>query len=399
MQILSSESVFPGHPDKMADQISDAILDDVLREDPEARVAVETLVTTGLVVLSGEVTAHNDAAKLAVADAEGAARRVIRDIGYDDPQLGFDWRSCAVLRTIHAQSPDISRGVTEAEGREQGAGDQGMMFGYATDETPSMMPLPIRLAHRLSREMWLLRRGGSLPWLRPDGKCQVSVRYGRRGGRPSGRLVPLGVAAVVLSAQHTEGAADPASGDLSGKARDSLVAVVRRVLTDEGWWDDALLDSMHINPTGRFVVGGPHGDTGLTGRKIIVDTYGGFGRHGGGAFSGKDPSKVDRSAAYMARHIAKNVVASGLASECEVQLSYAIGVAEPVGLAVDTRGTGTATDDDIAGAVRRAFPLTPKGIIAHLGLKGFSPYRETAMFGHFGDQRFPWERVVPGLLP
>ena len=395
MQILSSESVFPGHPDKMADQISDAILDEVLREDPEARVAVETFVTTGLVVLGGEVTAHNDAAKLAVAAAEDIARRVVRDIGYDDPQAGFDWRSCAVVRTIHAQSPDISRGVTEGDGREQGAGDQGLMFGYATDETPSMMPLPIHLAHQLSREMWRVRRSGSLPWLRPDGKCQISVRY----GRDCGRLVPLDVAAVVLSAQHTEDAVDPASGVLSGEARDSLISVVRRVLTDEGWWNSALLsgDSMHINPTGRFVVGGPHGDTGLTGRKIIVDTYGGFGRHGGGAFSGKDPSKVDRSAAYMARHIAKSVVASGLARECEVQLSYAIGVAEPVGLAVDARGTGAVTDDDIAGIVRRAFPLTPRGIIAHLGLKTFPLYRETAMFGHFGDQRFPWERATSAL--
>jgi len=396
--ILSSESVFPGHPDKMADQISDAILDEVLREDPDARVAVETFVTTGLVVLGGEVTAHNDAAKLAVADAEGTARRVIRDIGYDDPQAGFDWRSCGVLRTIHTQSPDISQGVTEADGREQGAGDQGLMFGYATDETPSMMPLPIHLAHQLSRAMWRIRRSGSLPWLRPDGKCQISVRYGRLGGQPGGRLVPLGVAAVVLSTQHTEGAVDPASGNISKEARSSLAAVVRRVLTDEGWWDGALLNSMHINPTGRFVVGGPHGDTGLTGRKIIVDTYGGFGRHGGGAFSGKDPSKVDRSAAYMARHIAKNVVAAGLARECEVQLSYAIGVAEPVGLAVDTRGTGAVPDDYIAGIVRKAFPLTPKGIITHLGLKAFPLYRETAMFGHFGDQRFPWENVVPGLL-
>jgi S-adenosylmethionine synthetase len=396
--ILSSESVFPGHPDKMADQISDAILDDVLREDPEARVAVETFVTTGLVVLGGEVTAHNDAAKLALADAEGAARRVIRDIGYDDPRDGFDYRSCAVLRTIHTQSPDISQGVTEAEGREQGAGDQGLMFGYATDETPSMMPLPIHLAHQLSRAMWSLRRSGSLPWLRPDGKCQISVRYSRHGGQPGGRLVPLGVTAIVLSAQHTEAAVDHASGNFSGDARSILTAVVRRVLSGEGWWDNALLDSMHINPTGRFVVGGPHGDTGLTGRKIIVDTYGGFGRHGGGAFSGKDPSKVDRSAAYMARHIAKNVVASGLAGECEVQLSYAIGVAEPVGLAVDTRGTGAAPDDHIADIVRMAFPLTPKGIIAHLGLKTFPLYRETAMFGHFGDQRFPWENVVPGLL-
>lgn len=387
MHILSSESVFPGHPDKMADQISDAVLDAVLREDPVARVAAETFVTTGLVVLGGEITAHNDAARLALAEAEGTVRGVIRDIGYDNPAEGFDWRSCAVMRTVHSQSPDISQGVTEGEGprAEQGAGDQGLMFGYATNDTPSLMPLPLHLSQRLARRMWDLRTSGAIPWLRPDGKCQVSVSYERLADR----LVPTGVTAVVLSTQHTEDVVDSATGNLSDAARGALEAEVGIVLAEEG---QRLPSDIYINPTGRFVVGGPHGDTGLTGRKIIADTYGGIGRHGGGAFSGKDPTKVDRSAAYMARHIAKNIVGAGLAEECELQLSYAIGVAEPVGLAVDTRGTGTATEDDIASAIRRVFPLTPKGIIDHLDLRR-PIYRETSMFGHFGDGAFPWERT------
>lgn len=387
MQVFSSESVFPGHPDKVADQISDAILDSVLRHDPEARVAVETFVTTGLVVVGGEVTAHNDAARLAVAAAEDTVRDVIRDIGYDDSSEGFDWQGCAVLRTIHAQSPDISQGVTEGEGlhTEMGAGDQGLMFGYATDETQSLMPLPLHLSQSIAMEMWQARRIGEMEWLRPDGKCQVSVEYRRDA---AGRPRPAGVRAVVLSTQHTDAVVNPKTGNLSSDARAALESLVRRTLGAH--WHNGI--ETHINPTGRFVVGGPHGDTGLTGRKIIADTYGGMGRHGGGAFSGKDPTKVDRSAAYMARNIAKNVVAAGLAKECELQLSYAIGVADPVGLSVDTRGTGAAPDGDIADAIREVFPLTPAGIIAHLDLRR-PIYRATAMFGHFGvtDPSFPWE--------
>jgi len=390
MQVLSSESVFPGHPDKVADQISDAILDSVLSHDPQARVAIETFITTGLVVVGGEVTTHNDNAKLALAGAEDTVREVVRDIGYDDSSEGFDWQGCAVLRTIHSQSSDISQGVTEGEGlhAEQGAGDQGLMFGYATDDTPSLMPLPLHLSQSIAMAVWDARRTGEMGWLRPDGKCQVSVEYERDA---SGSLRPknMGVRTVVVSTQHTEAAVDPTTGNLNDHARDALESLARRALV--GHWHDGI--EVHINPTGRFVVGGPHGDTGLTGRKVIADTYGGLGRHGGGAFSGKDPSKVDRSAAYMARYIAKNIVAAGLARECEVQLSYAIGVADPVGLAVDTRGTGVVLEDNIAAAVRKVFPLTPAGIISHFGLRR-PIYRPTAMFGHFGehgDPQFPWE--------
>jgi len=392
--IFSSESVFPGHPDKMADQISDAILDSLLEEDPGARAAVEAFVTTGLVVVGGEVTAHNDAARLVLSEAEDTVRDVIREIGYDDPSGGFDWRSCAVMRTIHSQSPDISQGVTEGEGLhgEQGAGDQGLMFGYATDETPSMMPWPIHLSHAISRRMWDVRQNGSnFPWLRPDGKCQVSMVYD--GAKP------LSVQTVVLSTQHTDAATDTTTGNLDDSSRKELEHLVMQTMLDEGAPNDiaalrrlglSTSTTVHVNPTGRFVVGGPHGDTGLTGRKIIVDTYGGMGRHGGGAFSGKDPSKVDRSAAYMARHIAKNIVSAGLARRCEIQLAYAIGVADPVGIAIDTFGTGQESNDRIAKAVRGVFPLTPKGLIDHLGLKR-PMYRRTAMFGHFGDSSFPWE--------
>jgi len=392
--IFSSESVFPGHPDKVADQISDAILDSLLAADQNARVAVETFLTTGLAIVGGEVTVHNDGARLVLGDVERTVRNVIREIGYDDPKGGFDWRSCAVMRTIHSQSPDISQGVTEGEGLhdEQGAGDQGLMFGYATDETPSLMPWPIHLSHALSRRMWDIRQNGSkFPWLRPDGKCQVSMVYDGAS--------PLAVRTVVLSTQHTDEVTCTATGNLDDGCRKELEQIVLQTLLDEGAPNDiAALNrlghptavTVHVNPTGRFVVGGPHGDTGLTGRKIIVDTYGGMGRHGGGAFSGKDPSKVDRSAAYMARHIAKNVVSAGLAGRCEIQIAYAIGVAEPVGLTVDTFGTGQETDDRIGKVVRDVFPLTPKGIIDHLGLKQ-PMYRRTAMFGHFGDSTFPWE--------
>ncbi len=386
MQVFSSETVFPGHPDKVADQISDAILDSVLLHDPVARVAVETFVTTGLVVVGGEVTAHNAAAKLALAGAEDTVRDVIRDIGYNDSSEGFDWQGCAVMRTIHSQSPDISRGVTEGEGlhNEMGAGDQGLMFGYATDDTPSLMPLPLHLSQSIAMEMWRARRDEDIKWLRPDGKCQVSVEYKKDA---AGRLYPVGVKTVVLSTQHTEDATNR-QGNLTQQMRNGLEALIRRALGEH--WHAGI--ETHINPTGRFVIGGPHGDTGLTGRKIIADTYGGIGRHGGGAFSGKDPTKVDRSAAYMARNIAKNVVASGLAKECEVQLAYAIGVADPVGLAIDIKGTGAAAEDDIAVAVQKVFPLTPAGIISHFDL--CRPiYRRTSMFGHFGDESFPWERT------
>jgi len=390
--LFSSESVFPGHPDKMADQISDALLDGLLREDPEARAAIETFVTTGLVVVGGEVAVHNDAARLVLSDTETVVRQVIREIGYDDSSAGFDWRGCAVLRTLHAQSADISRGVTEGEGLHGacGAGDQGLMFGYACDDTESMMPMPIHLSHAISRRLWELRTEHSdlMPWLRPDGKCQVTVRYASDSGRP----VPTTIDSVVLSTQHTEAAIDGKTGHMSEEAKWQLIEHAIRPAISAVWESGSDTDiDFHINPTGRFVIGGPHGDTGLTGRKIIVDTYGGMGRHGGGAFSGKDPSKVDRSATYMARYVAKNIVAAGLAPVCEVQLSYAIGMADPVGLFVDTRGTGN--DEDIAAAVRRVFDLTPKGIISELELR--QPfYRRTAMFGHFGNKDFPWESTI-----
>jgi len=389
MQVFSSESAFPGHPDKVADQISDAILDSVLMHDSQARVAVETFVTTGLVVIGGEVTANNNDARLALASAEDTVRAIIRDIGYNNSSEGFDWQGCAVLRTIHSQSPDISQGVTDGEGlhHKQGAGDQGLMFGYATDDTPSLMPLPLHLSQSISKAVWDARHD-SLDWLRPDGKCQVSIEYERDA---LGSLHPkrLGIKSVVLSAQHTDAVTYPTTGNLRDGQRSLLESLVRLTLGEH--WHAGI--ETYINPTGRFVVGGPHGDTGLTGRKIIADTYGGLARHGGGAFSGKDPSKVDRSAAYMARYIAKNIVAGGLARECEIQLSYAIGIADPVGLAIDTRGTGAVPDDDIVSAVRDIFPLTPAGIISHLDL--CRPiYRPTSMFGHFGehgDPQFPWE--------
>jgi len=379
-----------GHPDKVADQISDALLDSLLEHDPAARAAIETLVTTGLVVVAGEVTVHNQAANDALGRAEETVRETIRRIGYDDPVGGFDYRSCAVLRALHSQSQDISQGVTEGQGlhKEQGAGDQGLMFGFACDETESLMPLPIQLAHRLVEQLADLRQNGRIRWLRPDAKSQVTVAY--EDG------VPTGLHTVVLSTQHTEEALDPKDDRLmSAKAKDEIVAkVIRPVVERECprlWSDDII---MHINPTGRFVTGGPHGDSGLTGRKIIVDTYGGRGRHGGGAFSGKDPTKVDRSAAYMARHIAKNIVAAGLARQCEVQLAYAIGVAAPVSVAVDCQGTGDLSPTALERIVREVFPLKPAEIIKYLDLRR-PIYFETARHGHFGRDGagFTWEKI------
>ena len=384
---FTSESVSAGHPDKVADQISDAVLDSLLEHDPQARCAVETLVTTGLVVLAGEVTAHNEAGRQALANVEQTTRQVIRDIGYDDPEAGFDYRSCAVIRALHAQSQDIARGVEETSGHEQGAGDQGLMFGFACNETKDFMPLPIQLAHRLMENHAQVRKSGELPWLRPDAKSQVTIEYERSR--------PVRLKAVVLSTQHTAEAVDKRTDTVSAEARRQIIdTVIRPVVVAEcpELWNKKI--RFHINPTGKFETGGPHGDSGLTGRKIIVDTYGGRGRHGGGAFSGKDPSKVDRSASYMARYIAKNIVAAGLADECEVQLAYAIGVAEPVSVLVDTQGTGRVPEPELENLIREHCPLKPAEIIKYLDL--LRPiYLRTARHGHFGrpDPDFTWEKT------
>jgi len=387
--LFTSESVTMGHPDKVADQISDGILDSLIRHDKYARVACETLVTTGLVVLAGEVTVHNHKAEEALLAADETAREVIRDIGYVDSQIGFDYRSCAVVKTLHSQSADISQGVTAKQDKEQGAGDQGLMFGYACDETRALMPLPIHLAHRLTASLSKAREQGDIKWLRPDGKSQVTVEY--RQGQPHR------IHTVVLSTQHTEAVVDPKTGNMSARAKAELIRkIIKPVVTEEApklWHKDI---TFHINPTGRFVIGGPHGDTGVTGRKIIVDTYGGRGAHGGGAFSGKDPSKVDRSASYMARHIAKNVVAAKIARACSVQLSYAIGVAAPTSVWVDCEGTliDGVSPHDLADAIQEVFPLKPQQIISYLKL--LRPiYRETAHDGHFGrkGRNFTWEKT------
>jgi S-adenosylmethionine synthetase len=353
--LFTSESVTEGHPDKVADQISDAVLDALLELDASARVACETLVTTGLAVIAGEITTS------AYVHLPDVVRATIADIGYTDARMGFDSNTCAVMSTIDRQSPDIAQGVDTG-----GAGDQGMMFGYATDETPELMPLPVQLAHALTRALAEQRKSGALPWLRPDGKAQVSVVY--EGDRP------LYVDTVVVSTQHDDKVSTP-------KLRRAILSEVIHATIPEEYRAKRL--TTHINPTGRFVIGGPQGDAGLTGRKIIVDTYGGMGRHGGGAFSGKDPSKVDRSATYAARWVAKNIVAARLARRCEVQLAYAIGVAEPVSVFVDTFGTGVVGDRQIEEAVRDEFDLTPHGIIKALDLR--KPiYRATAAYGHFG---------------
>ncbi|AJF06984.1 methionine adenosyltransferase [Geoalkalibacter subterraneus] len=371
--LFTSESVTEGHPDKVADQVSDGILDSILAQDPNARVACETMVSTGMAVIAGEITTT------ARVDYADVVRETIKEIGYDDSAMGFDYETCAVLTSIDRQSPDISQGVTEGEGmyKEQGAGDQGLMFGYACNETPQLMPMPIVFAHGLTKRLSEVRKSGLLTFLRPDGKAQVSVQY--INGKP------IRVDAVVVSSQH---APDVTYETL----REGIVEeVVNKVIPAE------LLDEntkYFINPTGRFVVGGPMGDCGLTGRKIIVDTYGGQGSHGGGAFSGKDPSKVDRSASYMARYVAKNVVAAGIADKCEVQLAYAIGVAEPVSVMINTFGTGRIESNDIARIVREEFDMRPRAIIETLDL--LRPiYRKTAAYGHFGrsEADFTWEKT------
>ncbi|MDO3379389.1 methionine adenosyltransferase [Geoalkalibacter halelectricus] len=371
--LFTSESVTEGHPDKVADQISDSILDAILTQDPRARVACETLVTTGLAMIAGEITTS------ARIDYPEVVRAAIRDIGYGDSAMGFDWETCAVLTSIDRQSPDIAMGVTEGEGmfKDQGAGDQGLMFGYACNDTPELMPMPIVFAHGLTKRLAEVRKSGLLTFLRPDGKAQVSIQYINDK--------PIRVDAVVVSSQHVP--------EVTYETlREGIIEeVVKKVIPAE------LLDEKtkyFINPTGRFVIGGPMGDCGLTGRKIIVDTYGGQGSHGGGAFSGKDPSKVDRSASYMARYIAKNVVASGLADKCEVQLAYAIGVAEPVSVMINAFGTGRIPSNDIARVVQEEFDMRPRAIIETLDL--LRPiYRKTAAYGHFGrnEPEFSWERT------
>jgi len=369
--IFTSESVSEGHPDKMADQISDAILDSILKDDANARVAVETMVKTGMAVIAGEVTTST------YVDLEEVVRNVILDIGYDSSDVGFDGASCAVLNAIGKQSHDIAMGVDETSDHEQGAGDQGLMFGFATNETDVLMPAPIYYAHRLVERQAELRKHGTLPWLRPDAKSQVTLRYEDSK--------PVAIDAVVLSTQHDE---DISQADI----RDAIMDLVIKEVLPVQWLHAGT--KFHINPTGQFIIGGPVGDCGLTGRKIIVDTYGGMARHGGGAFSGKDPSKVDRSAAYAGRYVAKNIVAAGLADRCEIQISYAIGVAEPTSIAIDSFGTGKMADDRIAELVREHFDLRPKGLVEMLDLKR-PIYRKTAAYGHFGreDEDFTWERT------
>lgn len=369
--IFTSESVSEGHPDKMADQISDAVLDAIIKDDPYARVAVETLVKTGMAVVAGEVTTST------YVDLEDVVRQVILDIGYDSSDVGFDGASCAVLNAIGKQSPDIAMGVDEKEDKEIGAGDQGLMFGYATDETETLMPAPIYYSHRLVERQAELRKNGVLPWLRPDAKSQVTLRY--ENGKP------VAVDAVVLSTQH---APDIALKDL----QDAVMAEILLPVLPKEWLHEGT--RFHINPTGQFIIGGPMGDCGLTGRKIIVDTYGGMARHGGGAFSGKDPTKVDRSAAYAGRYVAKNIVAAGLASRCEIQVSYAIGVAEPTSISINTFGTHTVAEAVIVQLVREHFDLRPRGIIEMLDLRR-PIYRATAAYGHFGrdGDTFTWEKT------
>ena len=370
---FTSESVSEGHPDKVCDRISDSVIDAAMAQDPMSRVACETLCTTGLIIISGEITTN------AYIDFSEIARAACRDIGYTDPDIGFNADNCGILTSIHPQSPDISQGVSEGQGlfQEQGAGDQGMMFGYACDETPELMPMPIQLAHQLMLKLATLRKSGVIPYVKPDSKSQVTIEY--RDWRP------VRVNSVIVSTQHS---ADVAIDKIR---RDVVDMVINEVIPKN------LMDAdtkIYVNPTGRFVVGGPHGDTGLTGRKIIVDTYGGMGRHGGGAFSGKDCTKVDRSAAYAARYAAKNIVAAGLAYKCEVALSYAIGVVEPTSINVDTFNTGKVDDEDLCRALRECFDFTPKGIITTLNLRR-PIYAKTSAYGHFGrpEPEFTWERT------
>jgi S-adenosylmethionine synthetase len=368
--LFSSESVTEGHPDKVCDQISDAVLDEFLRRDPDSRVAVESMITSGIVFVAGEVTSKGK------VDVQKIVRDTIRAIGYDRPEYGFDCDSCSVLTSLHEQSPDISMGVNASEEKEQGAGDQGLMFGFATNETPELMPLPITVAHQLSMSLARVRKKKELGWVRPDGKSQVSVVY--EDG------VPKRIDSVVISTQH--------SPDISmSQLREEVINKVIKPVCDS--WIDSQTKFL-VNPTGRFVIGGPPSDTGLTGRKIIADTYGGMGRHGGGAFSGKDPSKVDRSACYMARYVAKNIVAARLAEKCEVQVAYAIGVAEPISIMVETFGTGKMTAEEVEGLVRKNFNMRPAEIIRILDLKR-PIYQQTAAYGHFGrnNPAFTWEKA------
>ncbi|NLO91919.1 MAG: methionine adenosyltransferase [Elusimicrobia bacterium] len=367
---VTSESVTEGHPDKVCDQISDAVLDAIFKTDPKARVACETYITRGMVVVGGEITTKS------WIDIDGITRNVIKDIGYTHSKYGFNYENCAVLNVIGKQSPDIAQGVDQ-----DGAGDQGLMVGYACDETQELMPLAMMLAHKLALRLTEVRKKNILPYLGPDGKSQVTIEY--RDGKP------VRIDAVVISSQHTSEVVDKTGRHITEKSRREMIEKIVKPVV--GKWIDSDT-KLYINPTGIFLVGGPQSDTGMTGRKIIVDTYGGRTPHGGGAFSGKDPTKVDRSAAYMARYIAKNIVAAKLASECTVQLAYAIGVADPVGLYVDTHETGVLPDEDLSNIVRQVFPMTPKGIIAHLKLR--SPiYQKTAAYGHFGRDIFPWEKT------
>ncbi|KGK12836.1 methionine adenosyltransferase [Vibrio navarrensis] len=372
--LFTSESVSEGHPDKIADQISDAVLDAILEQDPKARVACETYVKTGMVMVGGEITTS------AWVDIEELTRKTVREIGYVHSDMGFDANSCAVLNTIGKQSPDINQGVDKADPKEQGAGDQGIMFGYACNETEVLMPAPITYAHRLMERQAKVRKDGTLPWLRPDAKSQVTFQYDQ------GKIV--GIDAVVLSTQHCDSISTP---DL----REAVMEEIIKPVLPSEWLNKET--KYFINPTGRFVIGGPMGDCGLTGRKIIVDTYGGAARHGGGAFSGKDPSKVDRSAAYAARYVAKNIVAAGMADRCEIQLSYAIGVADPTSIMVETFGTEKVSHDIIIEAVRQFFDLRPYGLQEMLNL--LQPiYKKTAAYGHFGREEFPWEATDKAAL-
>jgi len=370
-QLFTSESVTEGHPDKICDQISDSILDELLSQDSESRVAVETVATKGLIFVTGEVTTKG------YVDIQKVARRTLKEIGYTNPEFGLDWEDCGVIVALNEQSPDISQGVSEEEGlhSEQGAGDQGMMFGYACNETEELMPLPITLAHKLTHKLSEVRKNKILPWARPDGKAQVTIEY--EDGKP------VRVDTVVIAIHHDDGISHE---DIKSQVIEQVVKPVC-----EDWLDSET--KYHINATGKFIIGGPEADAGLTGRKIIVDTYGGMGRHGGGAFSGKDPSKVDRSAAYAARFIAKNLVAKGLAERCEVQLAYSIGVAEPVSISVNTFGTGTKSEAELVEIIRNNFPLKPAKIIEYFELKR-PIYKETATYGHFGRSKFPWENII-----
>ena len=370
-QLFTSESVTEGHPDKICDQISDSILDTLLEQDPESRVAVESVATKGLIFVTGEVTTKG------YADIQKIVRNTLKDIGYTNPEFGLDWEDCGVIVSLNEQSPDISQGVSEEEGlhSEQGAGDQGMMFGYACNETEELMPLPITLAHKLTHKLAEVRKNKVLPWARPDGKAQVTIEY--KDGKP------IRVDTIVIAIHHDDGISHD---EIKSQV---IETVVKPVCGD--WLDSET--KYHINATGKFIIGGPEADAGLTGRKIIVDTYGGMGRHGGGAFSGKDPSKVDRSAAYATRFIAKNLVANGLAERCEVQLAYSIGVAEPVSISVNTFGTGNKSESELVEIIRNNFPLKPAEIIKYFDLKR-PIYQDTAAYGHFGRSKFPWEKII-----